>query len=78
MISMVRMFINNKLYDELGCDPKVRRHCDSGYIKIYKELMKKYNELLSSYDKLKEENEQLKQLLEIYQVVSKGGEHNVR
>ena len=75
---MVRLYINNKLYDELGCDPKVRRQCDSGYIKIYKELMKKYNELLKAYDKLKEENEQLKQLLEIYQVVSKGGENNVR
>lgn len=75
---MVRLFINNKLYDELGCDPKVRRQCDSGYIKIYKEIKKKYEELINKYDKLKEENEQLKQLLEVYQLTLKGGEKDVR
>ena len=75
---MLRLYINNKLYDELGCNPEIRRRCDSGYIKIYKEIKKKYEELIDKYDKLKEENEQLKQLLEVYQVYAKGGENNVR
>lgn len=69
-----RMYINNRLYDELGCDPEIRRQCDSGYIKIYRELLKKYEKLSDEYNKLKEENESLKQLAEVYHAFMKGGE----
>lgn len=61
----------NKHYSGLGCDVKVRRVCDSAYIKIYKDLKKKYDKLTNDYDKLKEENEALKEIL-----VLKGGEKN--
>lgn len=69
-----KVYINNRLYDELGCDPKIRRQCDSGYIKMYRDLLKKYEKLSDEYNKLKEENESLKQLAEVYQVFMKGGE----
>lgn len=67
---MNRIYINGVLYDELGCDPKIRRICDSGYIKLYKELLKKFEILTNDYNKLKEENEVLKEALKSL----KGGE----
>lgn len=67
---MNKIFINNTLYDELGCDPKIRRFCDSGYIKVYRDLLKKFEKLSDEYNKLKEENEVLKETLKLL----KGGE----
>lgn len=60
----------NKQYCGLGCDVKVRRVCDSAYIKIYNDLKKKYDKLINEYEKIKEENEALKEVI----IALKGGE----
>lgn len=73
---MYRLYINDKLCDEYGCDSKIRRMCDSFYIKKYNAMKKAYDDLLKQFNELKEENYSYKQLLEVYHIYLKGGEED--